>query len=539
MVGRLVRAALTATAALLGLCFGWLAGYEPHLGHRQTNYPFLTESVPLPHHVPLFSGGLSLRFAMVHDVIHERFPKHGRVYYQERNRLTRQRLSTRAPADPASFPLADDLAAGLERLGKPGEAVVVMKEKLARQQAQGLTGGALYTTYANLGTFLIHAHFQKAVAGDPTARERFREGLALVKKSVEVNPQAHFGRERWQVAIAEFMLAAMDDPKLLQTFDCLGNRLDLKIEEILDRDSNRWGTGYGRAAFARPGSAGQASNEIPAFFQPGVKPDDSTQWTELSPIRNYITNVGAEEEWRDVAVSSHREPVPFDEPLLGIIGMWRQGGGANPHFALAIGEVMLRVGQRHIAWAAFERASRLAERFWPDPALQSFLRLHCRTRQAQMEKTFLPPSPEESLPPWRRDGPFLSPAEVADLRPRFDSELAYGEGYQRAYQEYEEKQIAAGVSITDEHFFDGFHTGREAIASPVGEEELFKWVPPRKIRDYAVSRARGWAVLSAGVAAVLAAALLRLVRRRSQPPIEPSPNSATPSVAAVPLPPQP
>ena len=50
--------------------------------------------------------------------------------------------------------------------------------------------------------------------------------------------------------------------------------------------------------------------------------------------------------------SSHRKPVPFDEPALGIIGMWRQGGGANPHFALALGETMLRVGQRYIAWCA-------------------------------------------------------------------------------------------------------------------------------------------------------------------------------------------
>ena len=27
-----------------------------------------------------------MRFAMVHDVIHERFPRHGSAYYEERNR---------------------------------------------------------------------------------------------------------------------------------------------------------------------------------------------------------------------------------------------------------------------------------------------------------------------------------------------------------------------------------------------------------------------------------------------------------------------
>jgi hypothetical protein len=38
-----------------------------------------TESVPLPHHVPKSPNAASFRFAMAHDVIHERYPKHGPV----------------------------------------------------------------------------------------------------------------------------------------------------------------------------------------------------------------------------------------------------------------------------------------------------------------------------------------------------------------------------------------------------------------------------------------------------------------------------
>ena len=75
-------------------------------------------------------------------------------------------------------------------------------------------------------------------------------------------------------------------------------------------------------------------------------------------------------EYRFGHVPSHRMPTSFDEPCLGIVGMWRQGGGANPHFALALAETMLRVGQRYVAWTAYERASRLAERFWPDDAMR-------------------------------------------------------------------------------------------------------------------------------------------------------------------------
>jgi hypothetical protein len=174
--------------------------------------------------------------------------------------------------------------------------------------------------------------------------------------------------------------------------------------------------------------------------------------------------------------------------------MWRQGGGASPHFALAIGEVMLRVGQRHIAWSAYERAARLADRHGAEPE----------------ETLSHGQDPNHRRPDWQNDGlPPLSVEEVADLRPRFEAELAYGEGYQRAYQEFEDKQIAAGVPITDEHFFDSFNAGREPIASPVGNEEWYVWGPPAKLSDYTKQRMWAWGAFGAGSAALLMAVFLR------------------------------
>ncbi len=411
------RLAWVTVAALFGYGFGWMAYGVRHVMPKQADFPFLSERVPLPHHVPEHPGGLSFRFAMAHDVIHERFAKHGPAHYRERDRLTRMKLANLDPDDPAGFPLRDDLAAGLERLGRPDEAVAVMREKLDRQRRAGLTGRDLYTSYANLGTFLIHGSFKAAQAGDAEAKGRCREGLEFVKKSVEVNPEAHFGRERWQVAIAEFLLAAMDDPSLLKTYDCLGNRLDLGIEPILNREGNWVDTGYGRANDAHF-SQWKSVDEVPAFFRSGEPLDDPARWKELSPIRNHITKVGAEQGWEAVPVPSHRSPAPFDEPMMGIIGMWRQGGGANPHFALAMGETMLRVGQRYIAWSAFERASRMAERFWPDPAIQKALRYHCRARQARIEETLLSVAPESSRrTSWQQVSPPPGPASVSEPPP--------------------------------------------------------------------------------------------------------------------------
>src|SRR5262249_2419526 len=153
-----------------------------------------------------------------------------------------------------------------------------------------------------------------------------------------------------------------DKPEVLFQRDLVGNAL---IEPI---DPSRRGciTNYGHDL-----------GEIDRYFEFGWdrqtiaiiegRPTYDSSFNRKS-VRNWITRVG--------------DPltVPFDEPTLGIIGMWRLGGGANPHFCLALGETMLRVGQRNIAWCAYERATQLANRFWPDPEIQGKFTEHCRER---------------------------------------------------------------------------------------------------------------------------------------------------------------
>ena len=139
------------------------------------------------------------------------------------------------------------------------------------------------------------------------------------------------------------------------------------------------------------------------------------------------------------------------------------------------------------------------------------------------------PTVSRQWPPCRRVGASLTPDEIANLRPQFEAELAFGEGYQRAYQEYEEQRLAAGVPIADEHFFDAFHAGREPIASAVGPEEEFSWVPRGKISQYEQRRGWAWGILIAGINAIVAAALLRwwsgrARRRPERRPVPPDPG---------------
>jgi hypothetical protein len=431
----LLAAALGALAGLISAWFGLFP--SPWLTSPPT-----PRELPLPHQVSKYPGGTSLRLAMVHDLLHERYPRHGHGYYRARNAAARKEWDAWLSKHPSGglpdehvLALLDDLGVGLDHLGEHAEAARVLRDKLQRQQASGPSGRALYTSYANLGTFLIHGKFRLAQQGNVEAKSRLEEGLQYIRKSIEVNPQAHFGREVWQVVAVEYFLKVQDKPELLGVFDFIGDRLDLAIDPS-ERRCYRLGS---------IDNVDYSLRNAPSL--------DTMSQRDRDFAREGITAVGAEEGWKKTVTSSQVEPAPFDEPVLGIIGMWRFGGGPNPHFALAIGEIMVRVGQRYIAWCAYERAIEMKDRFWPDAALSARLAEHCRQRQALIESQ-------------------LGPAERDGLRSRFQGELAHGRQYQQDYQRYEEQRLAEGASIDDPHFYDDFDSSHPPIASPVGRADF-------------------------------------------------------------------
>ena len=222
------------------------------------------------------------------------------------------------------------------------------------------------------------------------------------------------------------MIALHDDPQTLLKVDMIGNKLDDK-----------------------PGTTGPMQHgHFRTNLEPAVKAaeflEGTRTWEATGDSRAWITNVRHDD----------KTSVPFDEPTLGIVGMWRLGGGAHPYFAVALGETMLRVNQPFLAWNAFERAARMAGSVWPDPDLQRRFREHCEARQAMIEQE-------------------LTPEVAARLRPAFSAELAFGEAFQSEYQRYEAEQIVAGKPIDDANFYDAFWSGRPPIATPVGRADWF------------------------------------------------------------------
>jgi hypothetical protein len=439
---------------------------------------------PMPHHAAPSPDGAAFRFAMVHDVIHERYPRHGPAYFAERERLARERLAVLHPESEGASAAADDIAVALDRQGPTVEAIALMRDKLKRQEAVGLEGKELYSSYANLGEFLFRDNLWRMLAGDDAARRRVEEGRWHLRRSSSANPDAHFGREGWQLVAVDALLDAGAEPRLLHECDLVGNRLDkeIRVRSRASEASPYEGEGD-QAIYGRPYTWDLSHSLYSAHARQEYE-QALNDPERRSEVRRYIFNVGGENPPPGSTENPRGRRAPFDEPALWLVGEWRQGSGPSPHLALCLGEIMLRVGQRYIAWNCYERAARLADQFSPLAAEQQFLRQHCRARQDAIQKS-------------------LPANEIAELRPRFEAEFAFGEAYQRDYQAYEKQKIQAGANLGDEHFYEEFLAGRPPIASKVGPEE---W--------YAGSRARiedkfhafwSWGLLAGGAGLLLVA----------------------------------
>lgn len=132
------------------------------------------------------------------EVLAGRFEKHSEFFYRQRV-AAMEELLRREPGDLDAW---DNLAVAHEKLGDIDKAieVILKKEKLAPGR---------YTTYANLGTFHLH-------------KGNWDEGIRWIEKALAINPDAHFGREEYQLKLAKFLRAAKADPELAKKGNFLG-----------------------------------------------------------------------------------------------------------------------------------------------------------------------------------------------------------------------------------------------------------------------------------------------------------------------------
>ena len=123
------------------------------------------------------------RFPEVNELIVGYFPRHSPAYYEWRKeQVLAIPVDERTPSD------YDDLGASYDKLGEHEQAIQTILDKMQRYPDTGV-----YESLANLGTFYIH-------------NGELEKGAECIGSAIEINPDAHFGREVYQKLLVEYVI---------------------------------------------------------------------------------------------------------------------------------------------------------------------------------------------------------------------------------------------------------------------------------------------------------------------------------------------
>ena len=129
------------------------------------------------------------------------FERNPPLYYQMRI----DRVAKEVQAKPKDLGLYDDLGVANDRLGNQDEAIVWMAKKAKAMEVGKPTDNDRYRYHANLGTFYAHRWFARGA--DRGKLADLMLGIDHLKEALTINPDAHFGREEYQLAILEWVLS--------------------------------------------------------------------------------------------------------------------------------------------------------------------------------------------------------------------------------------------------------------------------------------------------------------------------------------------
>lgn len=191
-----------ATAMVLMLVLCVVVPRDPRAGCYWDSDTLRTEATGLPEAVDTIVG----RF--------DRFPD---LYYQMRL----DRAAKALESNPDLLNELDDAAMASERLGKSDDAVAWLeKKRLALERLKASKGEQdevykehQYRYLANLGTTLAHRWLHDGANREKM--EDLRRARDLIAAAIELNPQAHFGREKYQLMAIEWLI----EPRRPDWFD--------------------------------------------------------------------------------------------------------------------------------------------------------------------------------------------------------------------------------------------------------------------------------------------------------------------------------
>lgn len=140
-----------------------------------------------------------------------RFERNPALYYEMRL----ERVARGLEVDPTRLALYDDAGVACDRLGRGDDAIEWMERKrvrLAELEADSpLYRDHQYRYLANAGTFYAHRWFRNGA--DFERLDDLESAIVFIKAAIELNPDAHFGREKYQLMALEWILSKPEMPQ--------------------------------------------------------------------------------------------------------------------------------------------------------------------------------------------------------------------------------------------------------------------------------------------------------------------------------------
>lgn len=136
-----------------------------------------------------------------------RFPRNPPLYYEMRLERVKKELAAR----PTNLAAYDDAAVASDRLGRPEEAIALLDRKKTQIDALADSDANkkehLYRYLSNQGTVYYHRWLKNGgLRKDQKDLADVQKAKDLLAEALRVNPQAHFGREKYQVLAMDFIL---------------------------------------------------------------------------------------------------------------------------------------------------------------------------------------------------------------------------------------------------------------------------------------------------------------------------------------------
>jgi hypothetical protein len=180
---------LAHTHRLLSISLLWLALSSPVRACKWDSDTLAAEAKGLPEVVQVVTG---------------RFERNPPLYYQ----LRLQRAAALIEADPCRLEAYDDAGAACDRLGHSDDAIRWMERKRSAMERAALPAATRrehrYRYLANVGTFWAHPWLRGGA--DRRHIGDVRKARDFIRAAIRLNPNAHFGRERYQLRALEWIL---------------------------------------------------------------------------------------------------------------------------------------------------------------------------------------------------------------------------------------------------------------------------------------------------------------------------------------------